>query len=45
MSEMQRSFANESRIVDTTKMREVLGFTPTYTDPADGIRASLPDTG
>jgi nucleoside-diphosphate-sugar epimerase len=45
MSEMQRSFANESRIVDTTKMREVLGFIPTYSDPADGIRASLSDTG
>ncbi len=41
MSEMQRSFANESRIVDTTKMREVLGFTPAYTNPADGVRASL----
>jgi hypothetical protein len=41
MSEMQLSFARESRVVDTTKMREVMGLTPTYADPADGIRASL----
>ena len=45
MSEMQRSFARESRIVDTTRMREVLGFTPAYADPSDGIRASLAEPG
>jgi nucleoside-diphosphate-sugar epimerase len=40
-SPMRLSFLRESRIVDTTKMREVLGFTPRYTDAADGIAASL----
>lgn len=35
------SFLSESRIVDTNRMREVLGFTPRYTDPEAGIRASL----
>jgi nucleoside-diphosphate-sugar epimerase len=35
------SFLNEARIVDTTKMREVLRFTPRYPDPEDGIRDSL----
>lgn len=35
------SFLSESRKVDTAKMREVMGFTPRYTDPEDGIRASL----
>jgi len=35
------SFLNEARIVDTTKMREVLRFTPRYPDPEDGIRNSL----
>jgi len=35
------SFLSESRVVDTTKMREVLGVMPRYADPEDGIRASL----
>jgi nucleoside-diphosphate-sugar epimerase len=35
------SFLGESRRIDTTRMREVLGVTPRYTDPADGIAASL----
>ncbi len=35
------SFLQESRTLDTTRMREVLGFTPRYTDPEEGIRASL----
>jgi len=35
------SFLKESRVVDTTKMREVLGVTPKYANPADGIAASL----
>ncbi len=40
-SPMRLSFLRESRIVDTTKMREVLGVTPKYANPADGIAASL----
>ena len=40
-SEMRLRFLTESRRVDTTKMREVLGITPTYTDPREGIKASL----
>lgn len=40
-SPMRLAFLSESRIVDTTKMREVLGITPRYADAADGIRASL----
>jgi nucleoside-diphosphate-sugar epimerase len=35
------SFMRESRIVDTTRMRRELGVMPRYTDPADGIAASL----
>ena len=35
------SFINESRILDTTKMRKVLGFTPRYKDPEKGIAASM----
>ena len=35
------SFLRESRTLDTTRMREVLGFTPRYGDPEEGIRASL----
>jgi len=35
------SFLAESRIVDTTRMHEILGFTPRYRNPEDGIRASL----
>ena len=40
-SPMRLAFMSSSRIVDTTKMREVLGVEPTYPDPTDGIRASL----
>ena len=40
-SPMRLSFLRESRIVDTKKMREVLGVTPKYADPADGIAAAL----
>ena len=38
---MRLSFLGESRRIDTTKMREVLGVTPRYEDVADGIAASL----
>lgn len=31
----------ESRVVNTTRMRDVLGVTPKYATAADGIRASL----
>jgi nucleoside-diphosphate-sugar epimerase len=40
-SPMRLSFLRESRIVDTTKMREVLGVLPKYADAADGIAAAL----
>ena len=40
-SPMRLSFLSESRVVDTTKMRETLGVTPRYSDPVDGIAASL----
>jgi nucleoside-diphosphate-sugar epimerase len=40
-SPMRLAFLRESRIVDTRKMRETLGTTPKYTNPADGIAASL----
>ena len=40
-SPMRLSFLSEARIVDTTKMRDVLGVTPAYADPVTGIRASL----
>ena len=35
------SFLNESRILDTTRMLKVLGFTPRYTNPEQGIAASM----
>ncbi len=35
------SFINESRILNTTKMRTILGFTPRYKDPEKGIAASM----
>lgn len=35
------SFMAESRRVDTRKMRELLGVTPRYTNPEDGIASSL----
>jgi nucleoside-diphosphate-sugar epimerase len=44
-SPMRLSFLRESRIVDTTKMREVLGVTPKYPNAADGIAASLESDG
>ncbi len=40
-SPMRLSFLGESRVVDTTRMREVLGVTLGYPDAAEGIRASL----
>ena len=40
-SPMRLSFLRDQRRVDTTKMRKILGVTPRYSDPADGIRASL----
>lgn len=40
-SAMRLSFMADARRVDTTKMRDVLGVTPRYRDPADGIAASL----
>ena len=41
-SKERLSFLADSRVVDTRRMREVLGIEPLYADPADGIRASLP---
>lgn len=40
-SPVRLAFLSSSRIVDTTKMREVLGVTPRYSNPEEGIRASL----
>jgi nucleoside-diphosphate-sugar epimerase len=40
-SPVRLAFMTSSRIVDTTKMRGVLGVTPRYADPAEGIEASL----
>ena len=40
-SAQRLSFLNESRRLDTGKMRKILGVTPRYTDPEEGIRASL----
>jgi nucleoside-diphosphate-sugar epimerase len=40
-SPQRLSFMSDSRRVDTTKMRDVLGVTPRYANPEDGIRASL----
>jgi len=40
-SRVRLAFLASSRIVDTTKMREVLGVTPRYANPVDGIEASL----
>ncbi len=40
-SRVRLAFLSSSRIVDTTKMREVLGVTPRYANPVDGIEASL----
>lgn len=40
-SPQRLSFMSDSRCVDTTKMRDVLGVTPRYARPEDGIRDSL----
>lgn len=40
-SAQRLSFLNESRRLDTRKMRKILGVTPRYEDPEEGIRASL----
>ena len=40
-SPQRLSFMTESRRVDTKKMRDVLGVTPRYGNPEDGIRDSL----
>lgn len=40
-SPMRLEFLSESRVVDTSRMREILGVTPQYADPVDGIGASL----
>lgn len=40
-SPMRLSFLGESRRIDTTKMRDVLGVTLRYPDPVDGIAASI----
>lgn len=40
-SPQRLSFMSDSRRVDTTKMREVLGVMPRYANPEDGIQASL----
>ena len=40
-SEARLSFLNESRRLDTQKMRTVLGVTPRFSNAEDGIRASL----
>jgi nucleoside-diphosphate-sugar epimerase len=40
-SAQRLSFMTDSRVVDTTKMRDVLGVTPRYANPEDGIKASV----
>lgn len=40
-SPQRLSFMSDSRRVDTTKMRDVLGVTPRFANPEDGIRVSL----
>ena len=40
-SAQRMSFLGESRRVDTARMRSVLGVTPRYANPEDGIRASI----
>ena len=39
------SFLGESRRIDTSRMRDVLGVTPGYADAEAGIRASLVEMG
>lgn len=41
MSPLRYSFLAESRRLDVRRLVETLGVEPAYTDPADGIRASL----
>ncbi|MEM9689393.1 MAG: SDR family NAD(P)-dependent oxidoreductase, partial [Pseudomonadota bacterium] len=43
-SPMRLSFLNESRRIDTTRLRDTMGFTPRYADATDGIRASLTES-
>ncbi len=43
-SATRMSFLAESRRIDSTKMREVLGVTPVYADAEEGIRASLEES-
>ena len=43
-SPMRLSFLNESRTIDTTRLRDIMGYTPRYADATDGIRASLNET-
>ncbi len=45
LSQVRTSFLLESRKLDTTKMRRVLGVLPRYPDAEDGIRTSLRDDG
>jgi nucleoside-diphosphate-sugar epimerase len=40
-SAMRLSFLGESRRIDTTRMRDILGVTPRFEDPSLGIAASL----
>lgn len=40
-SAMRLSFMADSRRVDTTKMHDILGITPRYANPEEGIKASL----
>lgn len=44
-SPQRLSFMSDSRRVDTTRMREVLGVRPHYANPEDGIRSSLAEEG
>ncbi len=44
-SKERLSFLADSRVVDTRRMREILGVMPLYADPAAGIRASLAEAG
>jgi nucleoside-diphosphate-sugar epimerase len=37
------AYLDESRRLDSSRIRAELGFAPRYADPAEGIRASLPD--
>jgi len=44
-SPMRLSFLRDKRLVDTTRMREVLGVKLAYANPADGIHASIQEEG